>query len=74
MPSGTDKLEILLEEMRSNFKALGEGHDSVRQKVDVIASDVGALKTDVRTIKDYLGLNGAARPTRSPKRPRSRKK
>ena len=86
--SENGRVEILLEDIRSNVQLLAEGHGALVEevrtlngKVDGIAADVGVLKIDVGSlnqrmhrVEGHLGLNGAPPKAKSTRPGKARKK
>jgi hypothetical protein len=77
------RFEVLLEEVRSQFGVVADGHrglnekfDRLEGKVDRLAEDLSLVKLDVNSVKvrvgkieHHLGMNGAGpAPRRKPTR------
>ena len=49
-----DYLTVLIEDMKSDFKAFGDGLKDVSKKADDIAEDLEIIKQDVTLLKDDM--------------------
>lgn len=54
--SGDREFKVILEDIQSQFRAFGEGMDTVQCKLDALQVDMSQLKTDVSQLKTQMSF------------------
>lgn len=49
-----NKVSVLLEDLRTQFRSFGEGLQIVNDKIEKVDQKVGSLQQEVKTIKDDI--------------------
>ena len=50
-----DYFEVVVEDIRVKFDAIGEGYKTIDQKLDRLGSDFGLFREEIRLVKSDIG-------------------